>query len=466
MSISRRLFLSTLAASSPAAPKLAATLAGIGALAAHAQTGAGADYQALVCLFMAGGNDSHNWVVPMDLAGHAEYARSRGALALPLSVLQPLSAAPRQAAGRAFGMPGDLAPLRELYESGRLAAVANVGPLERPVTKADFELGRNLPPKLFSHNDQAAHWQSMGPEGTRAGWGGRIADAVQSLNGQPLFTSVSVGGNALFAARASGSTYVVGTNGPIPISAMTIGGTLGSTTLSAALRQSLFNPGTSPFQADVASAYRRSVDAHAVLAAALAGVSVPELPTTPQSLSTGGVLRLDQLSLPRQLRVVAQMVAAGRALGMKRQVFMVTVGGFDTHGNQLRDHPALMGTVAGGIGWFTAAMNSMGLGPNVTLFTASDFGRTLSSNGSGSDHGWGSHHFVAGGAVRGRDVYGRFPVTALGSADDVGSGRLLPSTSVTEYAATLATWMGVPASDLASVLPGIGQFGSTNLGFV
>jgi len=466
MSHSRRHFLSTLAAAAPFAPQLAASLAGIGALAAHAQGASGNDYRALVCLYMSGGNDSHNWVVPVDAAGYADYARSRSALALPRDALQPLSAAPRQASGRVFGMPADLAPMRNLYEAGQLAVVANVGTLERPVDGIDFLNGRNLPPKLFSHNDQTAHWQSMGPEGTRAGWGGRIADAFQSLNEQPLFTSVSTSGAAVFVAGAATSAYMVGANGPEPITALTVGGTLRSTTLSDALRQTLFNAGASPFQADISRTYKRSTDAYAALSAALSRVSVPNLPTTPQALSGGGALRLDQLSLLRQLRIVAQMIAAGQGLGMRRQVFMVSIGGFDTHGNQLRDHPALMGAVAHGIGWFLSTVSTLGLGSNVTLFTASDFGRTLVSNGSGSDHGWGSHHFVAGGAVRGRDIYGRFPTTALGTADDVGSGRLLPSTSVTEYAATLATWMGVSPGNLPAVLPGIGSFSSSKLGFI
>jgi uncharacterized protein (DUF1501 family) len=170
--------------------------------------------------------------------------------------------------------------------------------------------------------------------------------------------------------------------------------------------------------------------------------------------------------LLRQLQVVARMIVAGQRLGMRRQVFMVSTGGFDTHGNQLRDHPALMAGIAAGMNWFTAAMISLGLGPNVTMFTASDFGRTLTSNGSGSDHGWGSHHFVAGGAVRGRDIFGQFPNLALGGPQDVGSGRLLPSTSVSQYAGSLARWFGISTAALPDVVPYVERFGLDGLGFL
>jgi uncharacterized protein (DUF1501 family) len=171
-------------------------------------------------------------------------------------------------------------------------------------------------------------------------------------------------------------------------------------------------------------------------------------------------------SLAKQLRIVAQMIAAGPGLGMKRQVFMVSIGGFDSHANQMRDQPLLMGRVASSADWFLRALDGVGMLNNATLFSASDFGRTLTSNGAGSDHGWGSHHFIAGGAVRGANIYGNFPVTALGTATDVGSGRLLPTTSVTEYAATLGRWMGLNDAELLTVLPNLGNFSNTNLGFV
>jgi len=447
--------------------RFAAGLAGIGTLSAHsAASAATSDYKALVCLFMAGGNDSHNWLVPVDAGSYAEYRRARGDLALPLQGLSALTQAPRQAVGRQFAMPAELSPLRELYESGQLALVANVGPLERPTTRADFEAGRRLPLRLFSHNDQSSNWQSMGPEGARSGWGGRIGDALVSANPHPIFTTVSAAGNAVFLAGGSVTAYQVGATGPVGMGGLRDSSTLGSSQVSEALRQTLFAAGASPFQADLTRVTKRSADAYALMTSALSTVQVGALPEQAQLLPNGGALQLSSLPLARQLRAVAQMIAAGKQQGMRRQVFMVSMAGFDTHGSQMRDQPALMAAVAQSTAWFLSAVRDQGLANAVTLFSASDFGRTLTSNGDGSDHGWGSHHFVAGGAVRGRDIYGRFPTLALGSADEVGSGRLLPSASVTEYGASLARWMGVANSDLATVFPGIGNFGSQDMAFI
>jgi uncharacterized protein (DUF1501 family) len=209
---------------------------------------------------------------------------------------------------------------------------------------------------------------------------------------------------------------------------------------------------------------QRSVASSALLQTALANTSVPAIAAS--EIVPGAGSTLDRDSLARQLRMVARLIAAGQSLGMRRQVFMVGIGGFDSHANQMRDQPVLMARVAQSVNYFLTSLNSMGMLNNVTLFTASEFGRTLSSNGAGSDHGWGSHHFIAGGAVKGRDIYGRFPVTALGTADDMGSGRLLPSTSVTQYAATLGAWMGLSPSELLSVLPNLGNFSMTGLNFV
>jgi uncharacterized protein (DUF1501 family) len=469
---SRRHFLQAaagLAASSHATLRLhaplATTLAGIAALAqqgSHAADTSGA-YKALVCLFMYGGNDSHNWVVPTDATGYAEYTAARRELAVPVNKLQPILTS-GQASGRSFGMPEELAPLRKWYEAGQAAVVANVGPLVRPVTKAEFQAGTDLPQKLFSHNDQQSTWQSLSPEGARSGWGGRMGDILMSANAKPVFTAVSATGNAVLLSGSNVTQYQVSADGPVAVNGLN-NAMFGSTGAPAALRRMLAGAGTgSPLQAEAVRVMQRSIEASAVLQTVLPGVNVPAIPATP--ILPGNTTTLDKDGLARQLRMVAQMIGAGPTLGMRRQVFMVSMGGFDSHANQVRDQPALMARVALSVDYFLSALTTMGLLNNVVLFTASDFGRTLLSNGQGCDHGWGSHHFVAGGEVRGRNVYGRFPSTALGSADDVGSGRLLPANSVTEYAGSLGRWMGLSNADVASVLPNIGNFSQAGVGFV
>lgn len=467
MTISRRRLLGALTAPAvgAAAAPWAASLAGLAALSSHAASG-GDDYRALVCLFMHGGNDSHNWLIPLEASEYAEYARTRTALALPAETLLPLSRAPQQAAGRRFGVAPELAPLRELYETGELAWVANVGALQQPTTRADFDAGRGLPPRLFSHNDQASHWQALGPEGTRSGWGGRLADALASLNAVPAFTAVSAAGNAVFVSGIGQSGYQIAPAGPVAIEALARPYTFSSGSAAAALRQMHIQEAAHPMQAEYARIVRRSAAAHGMLSPAMSQANVLPLPDATLRLANGSSVALGQLPLMRQLRAVAQMIAAAPGLGLRRQVFLVSATGFDTHGSQLRDHPALSAGLAHSVAWFLGAVRAMGRADGVTLFSASDFGRTLISNGGGSDHGWGSHQFVAGAAVRGREIYGRFPTLALGSPDEVGSGRLLPSTAVSAYAAPLARWMGVGAADLPAVLPGVSRFDTGALAYL
>lgn len=472
MSTSRRQFLRAAsalgAATGIADVSLPAGLAGLAALAAQntanaATTGNG--YRALVCLYMNGGNDSHNWVVPTDSTGYAEYAAVRRELAWAPTDLNTLSQT-GQASGRTFGMPTALDPMRRWYEAGQMAVVANVGTLLRPTTKADFQADLSLPAKLFSHNDQASTWQSLLPEGAPSGWGGRMGDILMSANRYPVFTAVSASGNAVFLSGSSAVQYQVGLDGPVRMGALANGSTLGSSTVAQVMQRRLPNAGDNPWQAAYAQVTQRSAQAEAVLSAALATATAPDIPATPIVLGNGTTVTLNQDSLARQLRIVARMIRAGQSLGMQRQVFFVSMGGFDTHANQMRDQPSLMARVAQSTDYFLSAMAGMGLANNVTLFTASDFGRTLSSNGQGCDHGWGSHHFVAGGAVKGGQICGRFPVTALGTADDVGSGRLLPGNSVTEYAATMGRWMGLSSSELSYVLPTLGNFSGAGTQFL
>ncbi len=461
----------TAVAANPFGPRfgvpLAMNLAGLGALAAQQAEAANTSdgYKALVCLYMAGGNDSHNWLVPTDSANYASYTAARRELAWSGSKLQGITSA-TQGNGRSFGMPLELAPLRNRYESGQCALLANVGTLVRPATKADFQAGVGMPSKLFSHNDQQATWQSLQPEGAPTGWGGRMGDLLMSGNQQPVFTAVSASGNAVFLTGNSVTQYQVGTGGPVQVNAVQPGWHAGSNSMSGSLRTLLANSGSNNFQTEYMNVVQRSLSTTSTLQAALGSTTVAALPSIAITLPDGSTLALNNDSLAKQLRIVAQMIAAGKGMGMKRQVFMVSIGGFDSHANQMRDQPLLMARVAQSVDWFLGALQGVGMLSNTTLFSASDFGRTLVSNGSGCDHGWGSHHFIAGGAVKGRSIYGTMPVTALGTADDLGSGRLLPSTSVAQYAATLGQWMGLSSTELRTIFPTLSNFQSSNLGFV
>ncbi|MCU0968513.1 MAG: DUF1501 domain-containing protein [Rubrivivax sp.] len=467
MNASRRSLLRATAALGtlgPAAP-LALSLAGLGTLSGHAAA-AGSGYRALVCLFMHGGNDAHNWVVPFDANRYATYAQQRGALALPASDLTEIRLATSQGDGRRFAMPSMLAPLRELHAQRKATIVANVGPLLRPLTRSEALEGRDLPPQLFSHNDQASTWQSLSPEGARSGWGGRMGDLLMSANAQPVFTAVTASGNAVFLAGDELQPYKVGETGPLSMRALGSSWVHGSSTAGRALRSVLAASGTHPMQRDLTALVQRSIDADLALRNGLAGSTIPALPATPIALPGGGTLRLDQDSLARQLAIVARIASAHATMGMQRQVFFVGIGGWDTHSGQPAVHPVLSARVAHAVRWFHDAIEDAGLGPNVMLFTASEFGRTLVSNGDGSDHGWGAHHFVVGGGVRGGDMVGRFPSLSAGSSADLGSGRLLPTTAVLQLAATCGRWLGLGDAQLLDVLPGLDRFATRTLPFV
>jgi uncharacterized protein (DUF1501 family) len=446
---------------------LATALAGLGAMASqssHAADSSGG-YKALVCLFMNGGNDSHNWIVPVDATGYASYAAARQELTVTSDRLRSIATV-GQDTGRAFGVPLELEPLRKWYGSGQLGFVSNVGPLVRPMTRSQYLSGAEAPAKLFSHNDQASTWQSLAPEGAASGWGGRMGDLFHAANSYPVFTAISAAGNAVFLSGTSVTQYQVSLDGPVAITPLSSGSLFGAANGSALLQRTISSNAGGTIGAEYAAVTQRAIQYQSILASALAGVAVPAIPTTTINVPTGGTTTLDKDSLARQLRVVAQMIVAGQKLGMRRQVFMVSMGGFDTHANQMRDQPWLMTRVAQSTDYFLSALSALGVLDNVVLFSGSDFGRALLSNGSGSDHGWGGHHFVAGGPVHGGAIHGRFPNVALGSGDDIGSGRLLPAYSVSQYAAPLGRWFGLSAGELNTVLPGLSNFNSEALAFV
>ena len=453
---SRRQFLQNaahLSVAGTAAP-FALNLAGIGAAAAQTAS----DYRALVCVFLYGANDHNNTVIPYDAASFAAYTSARATIARPFADLLPLTSInplPGANAGRQFALAKELAPLKTIWDAGKLGIVANVGPLIVPTTKTQYtNLSVPLPPKLFSHNDQQSVWQASAAEGAINGWGGRMGDLMASQNTNTVFTCNSITGSAVFLAGQSTISYQLGTSGSVAITG-TKGTLFGSASASGSLKSLVTTGGSNIFTQDLAETTQRSIDADASLATALA--TAPDL-TLPADLANS--------SLAAQLRVVARMIASRTQLGAKRQVFLVSLGGFDTHDDQLVNQPALHTQVASALSYFYNATVALGVADKVTTFTGSDFGRTLTSNGDGSDHGWGSHHFVMGGAVRGQQYFGTFPIMGINNNDEVGSGRLLPSTSVDQYAATLARWFGVSDTDLKLVVPNIINFSSSNLGFM
>ncbi|KNZ31989.1 MAG: hypothetical protein AD742_14545 [Methylibium sp. NZG] len=415
--------------------------------AASAQT-AGDDYRALVCIFLAGANDNHNTVVPLDAATHAEYLRIRSSIALPLAGLDATEVLPTNPwpDGRRMALNPGLAPLKPLFDNGRVALAMNVGPMVGPVTLAQYNAGVGRPRSLFSHNDQQSTWRA-GSVDSPTGWGGRMADLVLSGNGAGgIFTAVTTGGG-LFLTGNSAAAYQVGAAGSTQVARV-----FGSDAATADLKALMQQASPHVLQETHAAVARSSIAADLSLRGALAANPAPVVfPAT---------------SLGQQLQVVARMIASRSTLGVKRQVFYVSLGGWDMHDNLIANHTGLLAQVADAMKAFYDATVAMGVAAKVTTFTASDFGRTLANNGDGSDHGWGSYHFVMGDAVEGRRWVGQLPAMAMNGPHDVGGGRLLPNISVDQYAATLATWFGVAPGNLSTVIPRIGQYASANLGFM
>jgi uncharacterized protein (DUF1501 family) len=402
------------------------------------------EYRALVCVFFAGGNDSFNMLAPYSGAGRAEYVAARGSVALAESGLLPLPAPLPD--GRLLGVHGSMPELHGLYGSGKAAFLANVGTLVEPTSLATFQNGQaQLPLGLFSHADQQMHWQSSLPD-TRApsaGWGGRLADLLTSLNDAgPVSMNVSIAGINLFQSGAATTALAVTPAGSTQLTDWNSANFLPRRQAMESLLEAEYR---NVFERTFASMKRQAIDASAAYGSAIAGAPAIASPFTAAN------------PLSSQLKMVAQTIAARGLLGMRRQTFFVLMGGWDLHA-AMSTHGTLLQRVSQAVGEFQAAMSELGVSDKVTLFSASDFGRTLSPNGDGTDHAWGGNQFVVGGAVNGGRVYGSYPELSLGSALDTGRGRLIPTTSVDEYFAELALWMGVSPANLPVVLPNLSRF--------
>jgi uncharacterized protein (DUF1501 family) len=442
----------------------ALNLAAMGEAAAQA---AGDDYRALVCVFLFGGNDYANTVVTYDDPSYNAYSTIRGGAAgqaaggvaigkaeLTPTLLAPTTALPN---GRQYALHPTMTELAALFNTdAKMAVQLNVGPLVVPLTRAQYNNSNKKlypqPPKLFSHNDQQSTWQSSSPEGSTVGWGGNIGDLMLTQNSNSLFTCMSVSGNAVFLSGDTALQYQLSTGGAVGINSVKNANVYGSSSVKAAMAQLVQQARGHVLENEYNKVTKRAVEAEGSVTSAIGtDFTAGTFPAT---------------GLGNQLKMVARLIRGRSTLGTKRQVFFVSMGGFDLHDNLIANQPGLMKQLSDAMAAFYRQMVAQGMADKVTAFTASDFGRTLASNGDGSDHGWGGHHFIVGGAVKGKQIYGTPQVVSInndsklaGYEGHVGQGRLIPTTSVDQYGATLASWFGVPAGNLESILPNLKNFG-------
>jgi uncharacterized protein (DUF1501 family) len=429
----------------------AASIKRLGLVNAYAQ---GPDYKALVCIFLFGGNDANNMIIPYDTSGYANYAQIRGPIALPQNTLLPVQP---KSQSLPFAFHPALLGTQGLFTGGQLAAVINNGVLPQPTTRAQFLSGQvNIPANLFSHPDQQQQMQTdvlHYSDSSRIGWGGKIADKIQAIYGGNFPVTVSLAGINVFAEGLIAKPFQTGTNPTLSLAGFS-SSAADQARLAAFQSLLTFEDGLTLIQAanTTTSSALQNVQ---ILAAALASGS-PLKTTFPTSL------------LGAQLQLVAQIINVRAALGLSRQIFFVSLSGFDTHSAQLATQSGLLLELDQSLSAFYQATVELGISQEVLAFTMSDFARTLQpSSTSGSDHGWGSHHLVMGGAVAGRDFYGAWPTLGLGGPDDATQqGRWIPSTSLDQYGATLAQWFGVPSAALPSIFPNLQNFSNQTLGFL
>ena len=422
-------------------------------------TAAFTDYRALVCVFLHGGNDSFNMLVPNTTAEYNAYASSRQNLAILQSDLLPINPVSETPGSQAFGLHPSMGGIQSLFEAGNASFVANLGPLVEPTSKLQYQnQSVTLPSQLFSHNDQQSQWHSLkGASTSKTGWAGRISDLIEvEVAGQAMATNASTNGTSLFQSAQSTIAYVMGQNGPLQFEGFSDDPTSILFDQKMAFKNIIEAQYGSVYERGFAAIQSRAVEAADTVSTAItnaenSGIITTTFPNSP---------------LGRQLSTVANLIASRVELNMQRQIFLVGIGGFDSHDDQNANQPGLLGGVSDALTSFYDATVDIGVASSVTAFTQSDFGRTLTSNGDGTDHAWGGNQLVIGGAVNGRDIYGSFPVLEIGNIEDVGGGRMIPSTSIDQYAATLAKWFGIADADLDTVAPNLANFAQRDLGFM
>ena len=415
------------------------------------------DYKALVCVFMFGGNDGNNTLIPIDTAGYGQYAAARppsSAINLAQASLLPIQPVNL---GMPFGLHPALPELQTLFAQRKMAILANVGTLLQPTSKAQYNAGVR-PLSLYSHADQQAQWQSSisnNPAGT--GWGGRLADKVASFNsasGFPVVTSLD--GTVLFTTGTATVPLTIPVTGSFALSGYT--GSAAANARLAAVQQ-LLTQGS-------ANTFVTGANAIGTQALQLSATVNPILASTNSTVAP--IFASQKTGTANQLYQVAKMIEARAATGAKRQIFFVQLGSFDTHGDQINRQQNLFAELSPALKAFYDATVALGVSAQVTTFTLSDFGRTFQpASGGGTDHAWGNHHFIMGDSVKGGSMYGQYPQLILGGPSDAESeGRWLPSTAVDQYGATLARWFGVASADLGAVFPNLAKFPTSDLGFM
>ena len=443
------------------------------------------DYKALVCLFLAGGNDANNWIVPTDTTSYNDYVSIRGNLTLPQASLLPLRTGPlgtdplyQDAAGHTYGFHPGCAKMQTLFGEGTLATLMNVGTLVRPTTRAQYLAnsgGFYRPPQLFSHSDQVTQWQTSIPDQPpTTGWGGRVADLVDPIANPAsnISMSVSLNGANTFEVGNLISQYHVSTSG-----AVTLGGTLmtGTGQRVKVMKDILALNQTNIQRNAYASVLSNAIQVGDTLNT---NISATAMSTDTPPGSWTWTAPFPNTGLGNQLKMIARLIQARGPFAVNRQIFFCSVGGYDTHTQQVAvngtDQPTnangahykLLNEVSECMFAFQRAMEQISIADKVTTFTASDFSRTFPTNSQGSDHGWGAHHMIMGGAVNGRQIYGKLPTFAINGPDDTGTGRWIPTVSVDQHSATLAKWFGLSNSELATVFPNLSRFPTTDLGFM
>jgi len=409
------------------------------------------DYKALVCILLAGGNDSYNMVIPRGNEEYNEYLAVRGNNAIPQDDLLAIN--PASTNGKSFGLHPNLTGLQGLFENGNLAFINNVGTLVEPTEKSQIENNSaNLPLGLLSHSDQVMHWQTAYPQDrSNIGWGGKMADILKSLNeNDDVSMNISLGGNNIFQRGETVTEYAINNDGGVSILGWENPAPF-LTQMTSDVSEFLNTQYEDVFKESYKGVLKRSIESNEIFNTAL--VNIPD-PMTPFSLN----------NLSQDLKMVAKTIAARETLGANRQIFFVQLGGFDNHDDLLNNHGDLMSTLDDALTSFYAATEELGVSDMVTTYTISDFARTLTSNGNGTDHAWGGHALVMGGAVNGKSMYGEYPILALNNDLELGGGILVPTTSADEYFAELALWFGISPNDLHLILPNIGNFYSASSG--